>query len=107
MPLAVLQIHDPYPLPDERSHVLTIDDVRYVGECANLSARFNAGYGSISLKNCFKGGQEANCRMNNLVYLAALAGQRISLWFFPTADYKSMEGAMRSTLKLAWNRIRR
>jgi hypothetical protein len=87
-------------------YVLTIgDEVRYVGECANLSARFNTGYGNISPKNCFKGGQVTNCRLNNLICLAAAAGQRISLWFFQTADYKAMEAALRSTLKLAWNRI--
>jgi hypothetical protein len=39
-------------------YVLTVDEeLRYVGECANLSARFNAGYGNISPKNCFRGGQ--------------------------------------------------
>lgn len=87
-------------------YVLTIDDeIRYVGECANLSARFNAGYGNISPRNCFRGGQETNCRLNNLVYLAAAAGEKISLWFFQTADYKAMEAALRATLKLAWNRI--
>lgn len=87
-------------------YVLTINgEIRYVGECADLSARFNTGYGNISPKNCFKGGQETNCRLNNLVYLAAVAGERISLWFFQTADYKAMESALRSTLKLAWNRI--
>jgi len=87
-------------------YVLAIDDeMRYVGECANLSARFNTGYGNISPKNCFKGGQETNCRLNNLVYLAAVAGERISLWFFRTTDYKAMEKALRSPLKLAWNRV--
>jgi hypothetical protein len=87
-------------------YLLTVnDEIRYVGECANLSVRFNMGYGHISPKNCFKGGQETNCRLNNLVYLAAVAGERISLWFFQTADYKAMESALRSTLKLAWNRI--
>jgi hypothetical protein len=87
-------------------YVLTIDnDIRYVGECANLSARFNAGYGNISPRNCFRGGQETNCRLNNLVYLAAAAGEKISLWFFQTADYKAMEAALRATLNLAWNRI--
>jgi hypothetical protein len=87
-------------------YVLTInDEIRYVGECANLSARFNMGYGNISPKNCFKGGQETNCRLNNLVYLAAVAGQRISLCFFSTTNHKRMEAALRSTLKLAWNRI--
>lgn len=64
-------------------YVLTIDnDLRYVGECANLSARFNAGYGNISPKNCFKGGQETNCRLNNLIYVAALAGTTYPCGFF-------------------------
>ena len=87
-------------------YVLTVDGAaRYVGECANLSARFNAGYGNISPKNCFKGGQETNCRLNNLVYTACLSGQRISLWFLQTYDYKTMELALRSALRLTWNRI--
>jgi hypothetical protein len=87
-------------------YVLTVDEeLRYVGECANLSARFNAGYGNISPKNCFKGGQETNCRLNNLLYAAFLAGQRITLWFFGTADYKSVEAAMRRTLNPTWNRV--
>jgi hypothetical protein len=87
-------------------YVLTVDGVpQYVGECANLSARFNAGYGNISPKNCFKGGQETNCRLNNLLYSAFVASLRISLWFFQTTDYKSVELALRGTLRLTWNRI--
>lgn len=87
-------------------YVLMVDEeVRYVGECANLSARFNAGYGNISPKNCFKGGQQTNCRLNNLIYMAAKAGGHISLWFFQTADYKSVEAVLRITLDPAWNRV--
>jgi hypothetical protein len=87
-------------------YVLTSDGVpQYVGECANLSARFNAGYGNISPKNCFKGGQETNCRLNNLLYVAFLASQRISLCFFQTRDYKTVELALRGALRLTWNRI--
>jgi hypothetical protein len=87
-------------------YVLTIDgEVRYVGECANLWARFNAGYGNISPKNCFKHGQETNCRLNNLVQTVAQAGGRISLWFFRAADRKSMEATLRSTLNPAWNLV--
>jgi hypothetical protein len=87
-------------------YILTIDgEVRYVGECANLSARFNAGYGNISPKNCFKGGQETNCRLNNLIYHAACTRQSISLWFLQTADYKVIEAAIRAALRLAWNRV--
>lgn len=78
-------------------YVLTVDGApQYVGECANLSARFNAGYGNISPKNCFKGG---------LLYMALLAGQRMSLWFFQTHDYKSVELMLRGTFRLTWNRI--
>jgi len=87
-------------------YVLTLNhELRYVGECANLSKRFNMGYGNISPKNCFKGGQETNCRLNSLLYGAALAGQRVSLWFFPTAEYKSVETALRLALSPPWNRI--
>src|SRR5437764_3812865 len=41
-------------LPVSGVYVLSINGmIRYVGETANLSARFNAGYGNISPKNCF------------------------------------------------------
>ena len=85
--------------------ILIDGEPRYIGECANLVSRFNTGYGNISLRNCFKGGQETNCRVNNLIYRAASENREIALWFFETANYKVMEGAMRSALKLAWNRI--
>jgi hypothetical protein len=78
--------------------------IRYVGECANLSARFNAGYGNISPKNCFKGGQETNCRLNNLIYLATVAGERMSLWFFRTTDYKLVESELKQLCNPPWNR---
>jgi hypothetical protein len=85
--------------------LMIADEIKYAGECVNLSARFNTGYGNISPKNCFKGGQDTNCRLNNLVFLATTTGERISLWFFPTADYKAIEAVLRSTLKPAWNRV--
>jgi hypothetical protein len=87
-------------------YVLTVDGApQYVGECANLSARSNAGYGNISPKNCFKGGQETNCRLNNLLHAALLAGQRISLCFFQTVEYESIEATLRRTLNPTWNRV--
>jgi hypothetical protein len=36
--------------------------VNYIGECDNLSSRWNVGYGNISPRNCFIGGQSTNCR---------------------------------------------
>jgi hypothetical protein len=87
-------------------YALTVgEEVRYVGESADLSARFNMGYGNISPKNCFKGGQQTNCRLNNLIYLTAQAGGHTSLWFFQTADYKSVETFLRFTLNPPWNRV--
>ena len=80
-------------------------DIRYVGECANLSARFNAGYGNISPKNCFKGGQETNCRLNNLIYTAAMSGEKLALFFHQTANYKTVEAELRSVLRAPWNRV--
>jgi hypothetical protein len=87
-------------------YVITIDHaIRYVGECENFSTRFNAGYGNISPRNCFVGGQDTNCRLNNLVYSAAVAGETVLLWFFKTTDYKTVEAELRSTLRPPWNRI--
>lgn len=80
-------------------------DIRYVGECVNLSARFNAGYGNISPKNCYKGGQETNCRVNNLVYRAASEGETLSLFFHETVEYKAVEARLRAVLQAPWNRV--
>lgn len=43
------------------------DQIKYVGECEDLGKRFNMGYGVISPRNCYKGGQSTNCRINNLI----------------------------------------
>jgi hypothetical protein len=87
-------------------YILAINGkVRYVGECENLSTRFNAGYGNISPKNCFRGGQETNCRLNNLIYNSASAGQNATLWFLQTKDHKVVEATIRATSQLAWNRV--
>jgi hypothetical protein len=44
--------------------IVVNQELKYIGECVNLSSRFNVGYGNISPRNCFKGGQETNCRIN-------------------------------------------
>ena len=80
-------------------------DIRYVGECANLSERFNAGYGNISPRNCFRGGQETNCRLNSLVYQAAFSGEKLTLHFHGTPDYKAVEVKLRLALRAPWNRV--
>ena len=80
-------------------------ELKYIGECLNLSSRYNMGYGIISPRNCFVGGQETNCRLNNLIYQAANAGHKISLWFIQTEEYKAVEGKLRMSEQPEWNRI--
>ena len=79
--------------------------VRYIGECTTLSSRFNMGYGNISPRNCFVGGQETNCRINNLVLQQIKAGSNVSLWFLATDEYKAVERKLRESLPLSWNRV--
>jgi hypothetical protein len=78
--------------------------VRYIGECVNLSSRYNMGYGNISPRNCFVGGQETNCRINSLIFTEAQQQKRITLWFCRTNDYKGLESQLRVQLQLDWNR---
>lgn len=85
--------------------IIVNGELKYIGECENLAARYNMGYGNISPRNCFVGGQETNCRINNLVYELAEAASDISLWFCETTRHKSIERELRASLKPAWNRI--
>lgn len=64
-------------------YVLTIDDVPvYAGECVDLGARWGPnGYGGISPRNCYTGGQPTNCRVNAAILVDAKLNRRIDLWF--------------------------
>lgn len=86
-------------------YALVVDGVvKYIGECVNLSSRYNMGYGNISPRNCFVGGQETNCRINYLILFEARQQKRITLWFYRTNDYKRVESRLRTELELDWNR---
>jgi hypothetical protein len=85
-------------------YALTIEDeLKYLGECQDLSSRYNSGYGQISPRNCFVGGQRTNCRINNLIYKELLAGKRVNLWFMKTVERKAIEKELLSTLRPPWN----
>lgn len=79
------------------------DEIKYIGECKNLNSRFTHGYGNISPRNCYSGGQLTNCRINNLLFQHASAGFVISLWFLCTQDYKTIESELRASFLLSWN----
>lgn len=90
---------------DAGVYVLTVDGRPvYVGECINLSDRYNSGYGNISPRNCYQGGQPTNCRVNNSVYNVAKAGHQIELWFFRTTKPRFIEIRLIEILRPEWNR---
>lgn len=67
------------------------NDLLYIGKCVNLAKRFNSGYGNISPKNCYEGGQSTNCRINKMIHLLCDDIQKISLYFYPTSYQSEIE----------------
>lgn len=85
-------------------YVLTEDGiVIYVGECENLSSRFNSGYGNISPRNCYEGGQRTNCKVNMLVLSAVKRGKRVELWFHETSERERVEDELVAFFGPAWD----
>ena len=86
-------------------YVLTLDGSPvYAGKCVNLAKRWGGmGYGAISPKNCFVGGQSTNCKVNNRILRHAQIGGSLALWFHPTADADTAERALILNLRPQWN----
>ena len=90
---------------------MNYDTVLYVGQSQNLEERWGPrGYGNISPRNCYMGGQETNCRINNLIYREASAGTELDLWFHQVEGDKNVRIAIESRLvailKPLWNLCR-
>jgi hypothetical protein len=77
--------------------------VNYIGQCENLSARWNRGYGNISPRNCFVGGQQTNCRLNNLILEAFKANSKLDLFFHKTKNYYAVEKELIKRYSPEWN----
>lgn len=77
--------------------------IAYIGRCENLSSRFNIGYGQISPRNCFSGGQQTNCRINNKILKEISEGRTLKLFFYATPEYKCVEASLIGTLNPIWN----
>lgn len=67
------------------------DEVIYIGETVNLLNRFNTGYGIISPRNCFKGGQTTNCHLNSAILSEYKNGKTIDIYYLPTKQHKKIE----------------
>lgn len=80
------------------------DDAVYIGECEDLERRFGPnGYGTISPRNCYQGGQSTNCKVNHRILTAAEADRSVKLWFMETTDRKAMEADLIRTIEPPWN----
>ena len=78
-------------------------EIIYIGETKNLRKRFNTGYGNISPRNCYLGGQSTNCKMNKVVLEYFEAGKQIKLYFLKTDDYKRVELELLSKISTRYN----
>ena len=73
----------------QKAYLLTLgSDIKYIGHCKNLKNRINQGYGHIHAKNCFRDGQQTNCRVNALI---TEIGGDITLWFHIMHGYEFQE----------------
>ena len=63
----------------------------YIGQCKDFAQRFNAGYGIISPRNCYVGGQLTNCKINTMILREYIAGGNVYLYFYETGDYDRVE----------------
>lgn len=91
-------------IPREGVYLIRVNgSVKYVGECANLGHRFNTGYGNISPRNCYVGGQPMNCRINHHIYEAAKDNSEIKLHFHETNGSFEVERQLIEKLKPEWN----
>lgn len=83
--------------------LMVLGDVRYIGECEDLGKRFNAGYATISPKNCYKGGQPTNCKINRRVLDVSKRGERVDLYFHATLQRKLIEAHLIAACSPLWN----
>jgi hypothetical protein len=94
----------PAHLTQEGVYLITHgQQVLYAGKCDNLAVRFNMGYGQISPRNCYQGGQSTNCKVNHLILAEIEQGRTLDLWFYPTANPLSVEGQLIAGLDPPWN----
>jgi len=86
--------------------ILVNNDIQYVGECADFFKRFGMGYGNISPRNCFEGGQPTNCRINSDILSVFKLKKNIQLYFLETDDRFRIEHQLIINLKPPWNKTK-
>ena len=59
------------------------DKLVYIGQTKNIYDRFHNGYGRISPRNVFYGGQSTNCKMN---YVANNCSKKLKIYYMKCKD---------------------
>lgn len=78
--------------------------VVYVGISVDIRQRWSPmGYGRISPRNCFEGGQSTNCKVNHAILLESRAGRAIELWIHETGQPRPLEAQLIRDLDPPWN----
>lgn len=80
------------------------EEIKYIGECIDLSARFGSGgYGHISPRNLHIDGQSTNCKLNSRILSATKSGDVMQVWFHSTDDHKTVESLLLKAHSPIWN----
>ena len=86
-------------------YLISIDNViQYVGECDDFFKRFGMGYGNISPRNCFEGGQLTNCRINSVILNSIKSNNTVHLHFLDTAERFKIEHELILNFNPPWNK---
>ena len=93
-------------LPKIKGVYLWVSDneIIYIGEGVNLRSRFNSGYGNISPRNCFKGGQSTNVKMNRIALSYLKNNRPIDIYIYETANHKELETLLLSRISTQYNK---
>ena len=86
-------------------YIIFVDDnITYVGECDDFFKRFGMGYGNISPRNCFEGGQPTNCRINAIILSELKLEKSVELYFLESNNRFKVEHELILSLKPPWNK---
>ena len=79
------------------------DEIIYLGEAVDLRSRFNSGYGNISPRNCFKGCQSTNVKMNRVALKLFKENKTIEIYIVLTQKHKEIESYLLSRINTKYN----
>ena len=78
-------------------------EIIYIGETNNLHRRFNSGYGQISPRNCYVGGQNTNVKMNRIALDHYMQGKTIDIYVCETPYNKFLEKYLLDNISTKYN----